>query len=92
MRKLQAREMASSLKYPPKEKLPSISKKVWCLGVNPTLSRSLCFPDQQRWMRGREIQAGNGSQVCKEQCSPPALMQFWTVAADLKGGISFPRK
>ena len=23
---------------------PSISKKVWCLGVYPTFSRSLCFP------------------------------------------------
>ena len=28
----------------PKEKFPNISKKVWCLGVYPTFSKSLCFP------------------------------------------------
>ena len=28
----------------PKEKLPSISKKVWCRRVKPTFSRSLCLP------------------------------------------------
>src|SRR6266404_2334927 len=36
--------MAFSLKYSPKEKLPSISKKVWWRLVKPTFSRSLCLP------------------------------------------------
>jgi len=36
----QAQAIASSLKYSPKEKLPSISKKVPCLAVFPTLSIS----------------------------------------------------
>ena len=40
--------VASSREYAPREKFPSISKNVWCLGVNPTLSRSLCFPPTRR--------------------------------------------
>src|SRR5713226_1839201 len=36
--------MASFLKYSPKLKLPSISKKVWWRLVKPTFSRSLCLP------------------------------------------------
>jgi hypothetical protein len=31
-------------KETPKEKLPSISKKVWWREVRPTFSKSLCFP------------------------------------------------
>ena len=32
----------------PNEKFPSISKNVWCRGVRPTISRSLCLPDTRR--------------------------------------------
>ena len=36
----QIQVMQSFLKYSPNEKLPSISKNVWCRAVKPTLSRS----------------------------------------------------
>src|SRR5699024_565961 len=36
----QAHWIASFLKYSPIEKFPNISKKVWCLAVNPTFSIS----------------------------------------------------
>ena len=43
-----AYSIAFSLKYSPKLKFPSISKKVWCLVVNPTFSRSLCLPPTRK--------------------------------------------
>ena len=47
-KKFHAISMASFLKYSPKEKFPNISKNVWCLGVFPTFSRSLCLPPARK--------------------------------------------
>jgi len=96
----QAIWIAVALEYCPKEKFPSISKKVWCRGVYPTLSRSLCFPKDQIdiWPslanKDSRLVLADPARVDSVPFAylPPARMHFWIEVACLNGATAGLRK
>src|ERR1700675_3994225 len=64
-----------------KEKLPSISKKVWCRAVRPTFSRSLCLPPPPPPF------CAVAARLYSRRSSPRNTLLNWTMPALVKRSV-----